>query len=47
MRMAGRTGGDTITLKNVKVVAVDTENNTILVKGAVPGRKGTLLALKA
>ncbi len=47
MRMAGRTGGDTIALKNVKVVAVDKETNTILVKGAVPGRKGTLLALKA
>jgi large subunit ribosomal protein L3 len=47
MRMAGRTGGDTVWLKNVKVVAVDKETNTILVKGAVPGRKGTLLSLKA
>jgi large subunit ribosomal protein L3 len=47
MRMAGRTGGDTITLKNVKVVAVDKETNTILVKGAIPGRRGTTLSLRA
>jgi ribosomal protein L3 len=47
MRMAGRTGGDTITIKNLKIVAVDKETNSILVKGAVPGRRGTLLSLKA
>ncbi len=45
MRMAGRTGGDTITLKNIKVVAVDRDTNTLYVKGAVPGRRGTLLSL--
>jgi large subunit ribosomal protein L3 len=45
MRMAGRTGGDTITVTNLKVVATDTENNLLLVKGAVPGRRGTLLAI--
>jgi large subunit ribosomal protein L3 len=46
MRMAGRTGGDTITVKNLKVVDIDTENNILLVKGAVPGRRGTLLAVQ-
>jgi large subunit ribosomal protein L3 len=45
MRMAGRTGGDTVTLKNIKVVAVDRDTNTLYVKGAVPGRRGTLLVL--
>lgn len=47
MRMAGRTGGDTITLKNIKIVGVDKETNTLYVKGAVPGRKGTLLSIHA
>lgn len=45
MRMAGRTGGDTITLRNVVIAAVDKDNHTLLIKGAVPGRKGTLLSI--
>jgi large subunit ribosomal protein L3 len=47
MRMAGRTGGDTITLKNIKIVGVDRDTNTLYVKGAVPGRRGTLLTIYA
>ncbi|MFA6339207.1 MAG: 50S ribosomal protein L3 [Candidatus Paceibacterota bacterium] len=47
MRMAGRMGGDRITVKSLKVVRVDLENNEIYVKGAVPGRKGTLVEVKA
>jgi large subunit ribosomal protein L3 len=43
MRMAGRMGSDRITQKNLKVVFVDTENNIMLVKGAITGRKGTLV----
>lgn len=46
MRMAGRMGSDTITVKNLKILAVDVENNTLLVKGALPGRRGTLVAIK-
>lgn len=46
MRMAGRMGSDTVSVKNLKVLAVDLENNSILVKGAVPGRRGTLLSIK-
>jgi large subunit ribosomal protein L3 len=43
MRMAGRMGGDRITQKNLKVVSVDKENNLMLVKGAITGRRGTLV----
>lgn len=44
-RMAGRTGGDRISVKNLEVVAVDAKNNQLLVKGALPGRRGTLLEI--
>jgi large subunit ribosomal protein L3 len=47
MRMAGRMGSDRITQKNLEVVAVDSENNLILIKGALPGRRGTLLEIVA
>lgn len=46
VRMAGRMGGDTITVKGLRVLAVDTTNNLILVSGAIPGRRGTLIELK-
>lgn len=45
-KMAGRMGTDRVTVKGLTVVAVDPINNTILVKGAVPGRRGTLLEIK-
>jgi len=43
MRMAGRMGSDRITVKNLEVVAIDMKNGQLLVKGALPGRRGTLL----
>jgi len=43
MRMAGRMGGDDITVRNLKVLAVDKASNTMIIKGAVPGRRGTVL----
>ncbi len=46
-RMAGRMGNDRVTVKNVKVVGIDLENNEIYLKGAVPGRKGTLVEIQA
>ncbi len=46
-RMAGRMGGDKITVKNLKIAAVDKDNNLLFVKGAIPGRRGTLLAIKS
>jgi large subunit ribosomal protein L3 len=47
MRMAGRMGSDRITQKNLQVVFVDTENNLMLIKGAVAGRRGTLVEIVA
>ena len=43
MRMAGRMGGDRITIKNLEVVGIDNVNNQLLIKGAIPGRRGTLV----
>jgi large subunit ribosomal protein L3 len=45
MRMAGRMGGDRITQKNLEIVLVDKENNLMLVKGAIAGRRGTLVEI--
>jgi large subunit ribosomal protein L3 len=47
MRMPGRTGGDTVTVKGLKVVAVDVATNTIYISGAVPGRRGTVVKIIA
>lgn len=45
-KMAGRMGQDTITLRNVKVAGVNPEENTILIKGCVPGNKGMLILIQ-
>ncbi len=42
-RMGGRMGGDTITVKNLTVLQVNEKENLLIVAGAVPGRKGTLV----
>ncbi len=42
-RMGGRMGGDTITVKNLTVLQVNEKENLLVVAGAVPGRKGTLV----
>ncbi len=47
MRMPGRMGSDKITQKNLKVIFVDTENNTMLIKGAISGKRGTLVEIVA
>jgi large subunit ribosomal protein L3 len=47
MRMAGRMGGDRITVKGLKVVGVSPEENIIFVKGAIPGRRGTLVEINS
>ena len=44
-RMPGHMGSDKVTVKNLTVMAVDLENNLLLVKGAVPGAKNGLVAL--
>lgn len=45
MRMAGRMGSDRITQKNLEVVFVDKENNIMLIKGAITGRRGSLVEI--
>ena len=46
MRMAGHMGCDRVTVKNLAVVRVDTDQNLMLVKGAVPGGKGALVQVR-
>ncbi len=45
-KMPGRMGTERVTVKNLKIVKVDVENNLIAIKGAVPGRRGTLLEIR-
>jgi large subunit ribosomal protein L3 len=47
MKMAGRMGGDRVTVKNLVIVGVDKENNKIMISGAVPGRRGTMLEIRS
>ena len=46
MRMAGRTGGDRVTVANLQVLKVIPENNLLLVKGSVPGTKGSFVIIE-
>ena len=46
MRMAGRTGGDRVKILNLKVIKVIPENNLILVKGSIPGAKGSYVIVE-
>ena len=46
MRMAGRMGGERVTVQGLKVHSVDLENNLILVKGAVPGARGRIVFVR-
>ena len=46
MRAAGRMGGDQVTTRNLKVVAVDAENNLLIVHGAVPGAPGNYVVVR-
>jgi large subunit ribosomal protein L3 len=45
-RMAGRFGNERSTMRNLKVVRVDQENNLLLVRGAVPGPNGALVIVQ-
>ncbi len=46
MRMAGRMGGERVTVLNLSVFSVDAENGVILVKGAVPGSRGRIVFVR-
>jgi len=45
MRMAGRTGGDQVTIQNLQVLKVIPEHNLLLIKGSVPGAKGSIVII--
>ena len=46
MRMAGRMGGDRVTVKNLRVLQVDPASNTLVISGAIPGRPGTFVEIR-
>jgi large subunit ribosomal protein L3 len=45
-KMAGRMGQEKIIVKNLEIVAVDPKKNILMIKGAVPGRKGTVIEIQ-
>ena len=45
-KMAGRMGNKKVTKQNLKVIDVDSENNLLMVKGSVPGKKNSIIYLK-
>src|SRR3990167_8911920 len=45
-RMGGRMGSDRITVKGLKIIQIDKENNQIAVNGPVPGRRGTIVEIQ-
>ena len=46
MRAAGRMGGDRVTVRNLRVVQIDGENNLLLLHGAIPGAPGTYIVVR-
>ena len=44
--MAGHYGDEPVTVRNLKLVRIDAENNLILVEGAVPGPNGGLISIR-
>jgi len=46
-RMPGRTGAEKVTTLNLEVVRVDSEKHLMLVKGSVPGRRGSTVLIRS
>lgn len=46
-KMPGRMGGERVTVKNLKVLEINKDSNLLAVKGAMPGRRGTLLEIRS
>ena len=46
MRMAGRTGGERVKIQNLRVVKIFPEQNLLLIMGAVPGHKGSIVIIE-
>ncbi len=45
-RMAGHWGDEQVTVRNLKIVNIDAEKNLVVLKGAIPGPNGGLVAIK-
>jgi len=45
-RLPGRMGGEKVTLMNLEVVKIDAERNVVMLRGAVPGPKGSVLVIR-
>lgn len=45
--MAGRMGGERVTVQNLEVVRVDVEKNILLIKGSVPGPKNSYVTVRS
>lgn len=45
-KMAGRMGSERITVSNLKIMKIDKENNLIAIRGAIPGKRGTLVEIQ-
>ena len=46
MKMAGRSGADQVTVRNLEIISVDVEDNVIAVKGAIPGPNGGYVTVR-
>ena len=46
-KMAGQMGGATVTLKNTEVLYINSEENILVLKGSVPGKKNTMLKIQS
>ncbi len=46
IKMAGRMGGERVTVRNLKVVKVDAEKNLLFIKGAIPGAKNSIVEIR-
>jgi large subunit ribosomal protein L3 len=46
MRMAGHMGHEQVTVRNLEIAKIDSENNLLLIKGAIPGPKGGYVVIR-
>ncbi len=46
-RLPGHMGSENVTVQNLEIVRVDAERNLLLVKGAIPGAKGSMVSVKS
>ncbi|MCM1111157.1 MAG: 50S ribosomal protein L3 [Clostridium sp.] len=46
MRMAGQTGNETVTVQNLQVLKVVADHNLLLIKGSIPGSKGSIVLIE-